>query len=135
MEPPRPTKKRKAVSERCWNKSTCVKATVNQDVEDDLIAQEADLERQLTIFPTPLDGEERLSLYEFIYLKSEMIIDNDSDIFDLIVAHYSIEDDAIIEAEDSDREEVEKVPTNKAEKAVETLKLWYLQQEETYEST
>ena len=120
--------------QRCWNKSTCVKAAVNQDLKDDSITQEADLERQLTVFPTPLDGEERLSLHEFLYPKSETIIDNDIDIFDSIVVHHSIEDDVIMEAEDSDGEEVEKVLTSEAEKAVETLKLWYLQQEETHES-
>ena len=58
-----------------------------------------------------------------------MIIDENTDIFETVVAHYSIEKEGE-ESEESDGEEEPIVLTTEALRCLEVIKSWKLQQEE-----
>ena len=70
--------------------------------------------------------ENPLPLDEFLNPEDETILDEESDIFEAIVAAYS-SNQADEEGESSDEEEVKQVEDDAALRAIETVKLWKLQ--------
>ena len=86
--------------------------------EDNQANERAELQAQIT----RLLIENPLPLYEFLTLNNETILDEDNDIFESVVEHYSI-DLPSDEPESSDEEEIEEVDTAEALRCVELLKL------------
>lgn len=66
-----------------------------------------------------------LSLNEFLNLEDKIIIGKDEDIFISVVNHYTITRLGE-EEESSDEEEIKKVDTSEALRAIETVKMWKL---------
>jgi hypothetical protein len=67
---------------------------------------------------------------EYIYLPNEVVDDEEEDVFESIVDRYSVDtEDIFEELEEGDIEE-EKVSITDAIKALETLKLFEIQQED-----
>ena len=67
---------------------------------------------------------------KYIYLLNEVVEDEEEDVFESIVDQYSVDtEDIFEELEEGDIEE-EKVFINDAIKALETLKLFEIQQED-----
>jgi hypothetical protein len=116
---------------RCWIKSTLIKAVEQEAiVEDDQAAERAKLQEQIESLPAPAEDEERISLNDFISPENEIIVDDDRDIFASVVERYSADKEGAEEEYEEGDIEVEKVSTAKALEALETVKLWKLQQEE-----
>jgi hypothetical protein len=67
-----------------------------------------------------------LSLDEFLNPEDKVIIDKDEDIFTSVVNRYTVAR-LVEEEESSDKEEIKKVDTTEALRAVETVKMWKLQ--------
>ena len=86
--------------------------------EDNQANERAELQAQITRLPI----ENPLPLYEFLTPNDETILDEDDDIFESVVEHYSI-DLPSDEPESSDEEEIEEVDTAEALRCVELLKL------------
>ena len=99
-------------------------------VEDDQAAERAKLQEQIESLPAPAEDEERISLNDFISPENEIIVDDDRDIFASVVERYSADKEGAEEEYEEGDIEVEKVSTAKALEALETVKLWKLQQEE-----
>ena len=70
-----------------------------------------------------------LSIDEFIEPPQEVVEDDDRDIFASVVERYSTDKEGEEEPIEEGDIEVEKVPIKEAIKALETLKLWEIQQE------
>jgi hypothetical protein len=117
--------------QRCWIKSTLIKPAKQEPIlEDDQGTERAKLQEQIESLPPPAKGEERISLDEFINPKSEIIVDDDQDIFASVVERYSADKEGAEEEEYEEGDiEVEMVSAAKALEALETVKLWKLQQE------
>jgi hypothetical protein len=117
-----------ATIQKCWWKSTIIKKPVDQEVEDQYLQQERDkLQAQILQLP---NISELLSVDEYISLPNEVVEDEEEDIFESIIDRYSVDtEDIFEELEEGDIEE-EKVPINDAIKALETLKLFEIQQED-----
>jgi hypothetical protein len=71
-----------------------------------------------------------LSLDEFLNPEDKVIVNKDKDIFTSVVDHYAIVSPGEKE-ESSDEEEVKRVDTAKALRAVETVKMWKLQKRDS----
>jgi hypothetical protein len=115
--------------EKCFWKSTVFKKPANQEVmarEDSEQEQRAELQAQITALPGIIDP---LSIDEFIEPSQEVIEDDDSDIFASVVERYSTDKEGEEEPVEEGDIEVERVPIKEAIKALETLKLWEMQQE------
>lgn len=112
---------------KCWWKSTIIKKPVDQDIDDQSLQQEQDdLKAQMAQLP---DITELLSVDEYINLPNEEVEDEEEDIFESVVDRYSTDkEDTVDELEDGDSEE--KVSITDAIKALETLKLFEIQQED-----
>lgn len=129
----------KETIQRCWVKSTLIKKPEGLEpvIDDDLGAERAELQEYINALPPPAAGQERIPLNEFINPDNETILDDDPDIFATVVERYS----EVQEDDESDREngeeevELEKVPVSKAFDALETLRLFKLQQEDTPQET
>jgi hypothetical protein len=76
-----------------------------------------------------------MSLYDFINPDTETIIDDDRDIFASVVERYSADKEGAEEEFEEGDIEVEKASTAKAIEALEYVKLWKLQQEDTCQET
>jgi hypothetical protein len=114
--------------QKCWHKSTLIDApTISANepsLQDDQATEQAQLQAQIALLPikTPL------SLNEFINPKDENIVDEDSDIFALVVECYSVSKVGEGEGDsDSSEDEVEDVNTTTALQCLEQVKLWKLQ--------
>jgi DDE superfamily endonuclease/Tc5 transposase DNA-binding domain/Fission yeast centromere protein N-terminal domain len=114
---------------KCFWKSTVFKKPANQEViarEDSEQEQRAELQVQITALPGIIDP---LLIDEFIEPSQEVIEDDDEDIFASVVERYSAEKEGEEEPIEEGDIEVEKVPIREAIRALETLKLWEIQQE------
>jgi hypothetical protein len=102
--------------------------TLDQEVKDQYLQQERDkLQAQISQLP---NISELLSVDEYIYLPNEVVDDEEEDVFESIVDRYSVDtEDIFEELEEGDIEE-EKVSITDAIKALETLKLFEIQQED-----
>jgi hypothetical protein len=127
----------KETIERCWIKSTLIEKLkeVEAIMEDNQAAERAELQDQINSLPPPAEGEERTSLNEFINPENEIIMDDDGDIFASVVERYSADKEGAEEEYEEGDIEVEKVSIAKALDALETVKLWKLQQEDTSQDT
>ena len=86
--------------------------------------------------PPPTEGQERIPINEFISLDNETILDDDPDIFVAVVKRYSeVQEDDESDTENGEEIELEKVPVSQAFDALETLRLFKLQQEDTAQDT
>ncbi|TQS37547.1 hypothetical protein Golomagni_01974 [Golovinomyces magnicellulatus] len=114
--------------QRCWWKSTVLGQHVGlKIVEENLEADRDELQKQINELP---GIEDRLSVGEFIELGSEVVDDEDQDIFASVIERYSIDRAGIVEeAEDGDIE-TEKVSNDEALKAIDIVRSWELQQED-----
>jgi DDE superfamily endonuclease/Fission yeast centromere protein N-terminal domain/Tc5 transposase DNA-binding domain len=114
---------------RCWIKSTLINPTEQDPTsEDDQATERAELQEQIESLPPPTEGEERISLNEFINPESETIMDDDRDIFASVVERYGTDKEGVEEEHEEEDIEVEMVSAAKAVEALETVKLWTLQQ-------
>ena len=124
--------------QKCWWKSTIIKKP--DDQAEDIASQEQqehdrdELQAQITQLPNITDP---LSVNEFIQLGSEEIEEDDEganehEIFEQVVERYGLaEEDTIEPAEDAvDREEEVDIPISEAIKALETLQLFEMRQED-----
>lgn len=84
-----------------------------------------------------VEGQERIPLNKFINLDNKTILNNDLDIFATIVKQYSkVQKDDESDRENKEEEvELEKVLVSKAFDALETLRLFKLQQEDMPQET
>jgi hypothetical protein len=116
--------------QRCFWKSTCIQRPdfITQDLAIQIQDQaELDqLQAQIMSIPSLLDP---ISASELVQLADEEITDKDVDIMATILEIYSTKPDAELESEESDIE-AEQVSIKQATQAIETLKLWELQQED-----
>lgn len=87
--------------------------------------------------PPPAKGQERIPLGEFIKPENETVLVDDPDVFAAVVERYSeVQEDDESDAENGEDEiELEKVPLVKAFDALETLRLFKLQQEDMPQET
>jgi hypothetical protein len=85
-----------------------------------------ELQAQITALPGITDP---LAINDFIEPINEIIEDRDEDIFTSVVEHYSADKEEE-ELEDDGEEEEPKVSINAVIQALETLKLWELQQDD-----
>jgi hypothetical protein len=85
---------------------------------DNKSANKIELQDQITQLPI----ENPLSLDEYLNLKDETIVNKDKDVFTSVVNHYIVVSLGK-KKESSDKEEVKKVYTAKALKAVKTIKM------------
>jgi hypothetical protein len=90
-------------------------------IMDDKSTDQIELQDQIAQLPI----ENPLSLNEFLNPENKTIVNKNEDIFTSVVNHYTIVSPGK-EEESSDKEEVKKVDTAKALKAVETVKMWKL---------
>jgi hypothetical protein len=107
--------------QKCWWRSIVIKKPIVEGEvieEDNSAAERAELQAQIA----SLLIKDPLSLNEFLNPESETILDEDSDIFALVVEHYSVDKEGD-ESYESDIEEVEKVPTTEALRCLEIVKL------------
>jgi len=126
--------------QKCWWKSTIIKKPDNQ--AEDIASQEQqdqdqdrdELQAQIAQLPNIAD---LLSVNEFIQLGSEEIEDDNEgadeyEIFQQVVERYRLaEEDTIKPADDAvNKEEEVDIPISKAIKALETLKLFEMRQED-----
>lgn len=114
---------------KCFWKSTVFKKPADQEVrvwEDSEQEQRAELQAQIMALPGITDP---LSIDEFIEPPQEVVEDDDRDIFASVVERYSTDKEREEEPIEEGDIEVEKVPIKEAIKALETLKLWEIQQE------
>ncbi|RKF59284.1 hypothetical protein GcM3_175023, partial [Golovinomyces cichoracearum] len=74
--------------------------------------------------------EDRLSVGEFIELGSEVVDDEDQDIFASVIERYSTDRAGIVEEAEERDIETEKVSNDEALKAIDIVRLWELQQED-----
>jgi hypothetical protein len=129
----------KETIERCWVKSTLIKKPegLKPVIDDDLRAKQAELQEYINALPPPAEGQERIPLNEFINPDNETILDDDLDIFAAVVERYSeVQEDDESDGENGEEEIIqEKVPVSKAFDALETLRLFKLQQEDTPQET
>jgi hypothetical protein len=132
--------------QRCWWKSTCDKKptptptlsiseptptptlSMSGDDEDWLQQQREDQEERCRLQAQILDSlylrENALPIDEFINPASEVIIENDTNLTEVLVERYSV----IQEVEPEEEEqEVEKVTLTEAQRALEVLQLYELQ--------
>jgi hypothetical protein len=118
--------------QECWWKSTCIKKPVGEgDIErDNQQAERADLQESIAQLPPPAKDEERVSLNEFISPENETIRDEDGEIFETVVERYSVEEEGD-EDSGAEGEEVKIVLIAEGLKALETVRIWKLQQENT----
>jgi hypothetical protein len=122
-----------ATIQKCWEKSTLVKKTVGQEiVEDNQQADRDELQAQIQELPGITDC---LSINEFIQPAGEIAIDEDQDIFASVVERYSIEQEGTVEEVEEGGIEIEKILTAEALKALETVRLWEMQQEDGQATT
>ena len=117
-----------ATIQKCWWKSTIIKKPVDQEVTDQSLQQDRDkLQAQMARLPNISD---LLSVDEYIQLPNEGVEDEEEDIFESIVDRYSADTEDIIEELEEGEIEEEKVLIADAIKALETLKLFEIQQED-----
>ena len=119
--------------QKCWWKSTII---IKPDEAEDMASQEQqdedELRAQIAQLPNITDP---LSVNEFVQLGSEEIKEDNEgadecEIFEQVVERYGlVEEDTVDEDEEVDEEEVD-VPISEAIKALETLKLFEMQQED-----
>ena len=122
-----------ATIQKCWWKSTVVKKPVGQEIVDDNQQPDRDeLQAQIQELPGITN---RLSINEFIQPAGEVVDDEDQDIFASVVERYSIENEGTVEEVEEGDIEIEKILTAEALKALETVRLWELQQEDGQAST
>jgi hypothetical protein len=115
--------------EKCFWKSTVFKKPANQEVivmEDSEREQRAELEAQMIALPVVTDP---LSIGEFLEPLLEVIDDDNGEIFTFVVERYSADREGEEEPMEEGDIEVERVPVKEAIKALETLNLWEIQQE------
>lgn len=111
----------------CW-KSTVVKKSVGQEiVENNQQPDRDELQAQIQELPGITD---RLSINEFIQPADEIVDDEDQDIFAFVVERYSIEKEGTVDEVEEGDIEIEKILTAEALKALETVRLWEMQQED-----
>jgi hypothetical protein len=109
--------------QKCWWKSTCIKKPAEEEeIKDNQEAERAELQEQLALLSTPNKGEERLSIDDFINPTDETIVDDDINIFALVVEHHTADKEGEEEIDEEDIE-VAKVSTVEALKALEVVKL------------
>ncbi|TQS36470.1 hypothetical protein Golomagni_03081, partial [Golovinomyces magnicellulatus] len=96
-------------------------------VEENLEADRDELQKQINELPSI---EDRLSVGEFIELGSEVVDDEDQDIFASVVERYSTDRAGIVEEAEEGDLETEKVSNDEALKAIDIVRLWELQQED-----
>lgn len=114
---------------RCWIKSTLINPTEQDPTsEDDQATKRAELQEQIESLPPPTKGKERISLNKFINPENETIMDDDRDIFASVVERYGTNKEGVKEEHEEEDIEVEMVSIAKAVEALETVKLWTLQQ-------
>ena len=77
----------------------------------------------MLLLPTPPQGEERLPLLDFINPNTKQIQDEDTDLLDTVVAHYTIEE----ESTDKGEEETKKIDTKDALHSLDKVRQWCLQ--------
>ena len=107
-----------------------IKQTKQEPIsKDNQATEQAKLQEQIESLPPPAEGEERIFLNEFINPKGETIMDDDQDIFAAVVERYSADKKGAEEEYEEGDIEVEMVSAAKALEALETVKLWKLQQE------
>ncbi|KAM3067120.1 hypothetical protein ACMFMG_012221 [Clarireedia jacksonii] len=111
--------------QRCWMKSTLIRHIEVIEQNNNEVDQRIELQAQIDSLPI----EDPLSLNEFLTPESETTIDENTDIFETVVAHYSIEKEGE-ESEESDGEEEPIVPITEALRCLEVIQSWKLQQEE-----
>lgn len=122
-----------ATIQKCWWKSTVVKKPVGQEIVEDTQQPDQDeLQAQIQELPGIAD---RLSINEFIQPAGEVVDDDDQDIFASVVERYSIENEGTVEEVEEGDSEIENIRTAEALKALETVRLWELQQEDGQAST
>src|SRR5258708_22171183 len=90
---------------------------------DDSIAERIELREQIAQLPI----ENPLSLDEFLTPEDETVVDDNSDIFTSVVEHYSTDKPGQEEQSSDEEEEDDELDTAKDLKAIETVKLWQLQ--------
>ena len=71
--------------------------------------------------PPPAEGEERIPLNEFINPESEVVVNEDGDIFNTVIEHYNVEEDD--DEFETEEEEAKIVPTVDGLKALRIVKL------------
>lgn len=98
------------------------------NLEDDQATERAELQEQIESLPPPAEGKERISMNEFIDPESETIVDNDQDIFASVVERYGADKEGVEEEHKEGDIEVKMDSAAKAVEALETVKLWTLQQ-------
>lgn len=96
--------------------------------EDDQATERVELQKQIESLPPPAEGEEHISMNEFINPGSETIVDDNRDIFASVVERYGANKEGVEEEHEEGDIEVEMVSVAKAVEALETVKLWTLQQ-------
>ena len=115
--------------QRCWKKSTLIQCI--EDIEQNTTANEIDQWIELQAQLNSLPIEDPLSLDEFLNPESEIIINNNANIFELVGEHYSVEKEGEESEKSSNGEEEPIIPAIEALRCLESLRSWKLQQEET----
>jgi hypothetical protein len=122
-----------ATIQKCFWKSTVLQKPIDEatisivtaaTIEDQ--TERIELQAQITALPGITDP---LAINDFIEPINEIIEDRDEDIFTSVVEHYSADKEEE-ELEDDGEEEEPKVSINAVIQALETLKLWELQQDD-----
>lgn len=119
--------------QRCWWKSTVLGQPVGLEiVEENLEADREELQKQINELP---GIEDPLSVGDFIELGSEVVDDEDQDIFASVIERYSTDRAGIVEEAEAGDVETEKVSNDEALKAIDIVRLWELQQEDGQTTT
>ncbi|TQS33838.1 hypothetical protein Golomagni_05805 [Golovinomyces magnicellulatus] len=96
-------------------------------VEENLEADQDELQKQINELP---GIEDRLSVGEFIELGSEVVDDEDQDIFASVIERYSTDRADIVEEAEEGDIDTEKVSNDEALKAIDIVRLWEHKQED-----
>ena len=107
--------------QRCWKKSTLIRQMeiTEQSTTATEIDQQIELQAQLNSLPI----EDPLSLDEFLNPEAEAIIDDNINIFEVVVVYYSIEKEGEESEQNSNGEEEPIVSAAKALRSLEILRL------------
>jgi hypothetical protein len=123
--------------QRCWWKSTIFKKPEPQDKAQDKIQADeyADREDLQAIIARLPYIQNPLPVDEFINPPEERIVeDEDSDIFEQVVERYGVSEDDIVDMAEDGVVQEEDISVFKAIEALETLKLFEIQQEDGSEA-
>jgi hypothetical protein len=127
--------------QKCWWKSTIIKRPDDQAEEDTASQDQQDRDELQTQIAQLPHITEPISVNEFIQLGSEVIeedteVVDENEIFQQVVERYGLaEEDTVEPAEDAvDGEEDPDIPVSEAIKALETLKLFEIRQEDGSEA-